>query len=62
MGVPTVWQNRMVVVAKKNSKPRRTVDLAPLNKHCKRETHPTEAPFHQVSRVKAGTYKSVVDA
>ena len=27
MGVPTTWQSRMVVVAKKSGKPRRTVDL-----------------------------------
>ena len=52
----------MVVVAKKSGKPRRTVDLSPLNKHCLRETHSTETPFFQVSRVWKNTYKSVVDA
>ena len=62
VGVPTKWQLRMVVVAKKSGKPRRTVDLSPLNKHCLRETHSTETPFNQVSRVKNNTYKSVVDA
>ena len=54
MGVPTTWQSRMVVVAKKSGKPRRTVDLSPLNKHCLRET--------QVSGVEPGTFKSVLDA
>ena len=52
----------MVVVAKKSGKPRRTVDLSPINKHCLRETHSTETPFNQVSRVKKNTHKSVVDA
>ena len=42
MGVPTTWQSRMVVVAKKSGKPRRTVDLSPLNKHCLRETPSTK--------------------
>ena len=50
------------MVAKKLGKPRRMVDLSPLNKHCLRETHSTETPFNQVSRVKDNTYKSVVDA
>ena len=51
-----------MVVTKKSGKPRRTVDLSPLNKHCLRETHTTEAPFFQVSRVKKNTYKIMVDA
>ena len=62
MGVPTRWQARMVVVAKKSGLPRRTVDLKMLNDHCLRETHPTEAPFYQVSRVEEDSYKSVFDA
>ena len=61
-GVPAKWQSRTVVVAKKSGKPRRTVDLSPLNKHCLRETHSTETPFNQVSRVENNTYKSMVDA
>merc|ERR1712082_353633 len=61
-GIPTKWQSRMVVVAKKNGMPRITVDLSPLNKHCHHETHSTETPFNQVSRVEKYTYKSVVDA
>ena len=61
VGVPTRWQSRMVVVAKKSGKPRRTVDLSPLNKHCLRGTHSNETPFFQVSRVRQNTYKSVVD-
>ena len=62
MGVSTRWQSRMAVVAKKSGKPRRMVDLSPLNKQCLMETHTTEVPFLQISCVKPGTYKSVIDA
>ena len=37
-GVPTLWQARMHVVPKHDGTPRRTVDLRPLNKYCKRES------------------------
>ena len=40
-GEPGTWCHRMVVTRKHDGKPRRTVDLSPLNKHCKRETHVT---------------------
>ncbi len=43
-GVPTTWLHRMVVVPKPSGEPRRTVDLSPLNKFCKRETHVTVPP------------------
>ena len=62
IGVPTRWQSRMIVVAKKSGKPRRTVDLSPLNRYCLRETHPTEPTFHQLSRVPPGCWKTVLDA
>ncbi|XP_064115112.1 myoferlin-like [Macrobrachium nipponense] len=61
-GTATDWCARMVVVAKKNGKPRRTVDYQELNKNCKRETHHTCAPFDMVSGVPLRTYKTVVDA
>ena len=47
MGEPVTWCHRMVVCAKKNGKPRRTVDFQPLNKHAARETHHTQSPFIQ---------------
>ena len=50
------------VLAKKSGKTTRTVDLSPLNKYCLRETHSTETPFLQVSRVRKNTYKRVMDA
>ena len=61
-GVPTTWLHRMVVVAKPNGEPRRTVDLSPLNKFCKRETHVTVPPFRQARLVPAQTWKTVTDA
>ena len=61
-GVPTTWLHRMVVVAKPNGEPRRTVDLSPLNSHCKRETHVTVPPFRQARLIPANTWKTVTDA
>lgn len=61
-GVPTTWLHRMVVVPKPSGEPRRTVDLSPLNKYCKRETHATVPPFKQARLVPANTWKTVTDA
>ena len=41
VGEPVTWCHRMVVTAKKNGTPRRTVNLQALNRHAKRETHHT---------------------
>ena len=46
IGEPVTWCGRMVVCAKKNGKPRRTVDFQALNLHATRETHHTQSPFH----------------
>lgn len=62
VGTPVTWCHKMVVVPKKSGKPRRTVDLQPLNKYAVRETHHTEAPFHQARAVPPNTYKTVSDA
>lgn len=64
MGViePVTWCHRMVVCAKKNGEPRRTVDLQPLNAHALRETHHTPSPFHQARSVPNGKVKTVLDA
>ena len=59
---PVTWCHRMVVCAKKNGKPRRTVDFQQLNKHATRETHHTPSPFHQARLVPHGTKKTVLDA
>ena len=50
IGTPVTWCHRMVICAKKNGKPRRTVDFQALNKHAFRKTHHTQSPFHQARR------------
>ena len=56
------WCHRMVVTRKHDGSPRRTVDLPPLNRFCKREVFPPEAPFHLARRVLGHTWKTVTDA
>ena len=48
--------------AKKNGKPRRTVDFQALNAHAIRETNHTQSTFHQARSVPRGTKKTVFDA
>jgi len=62
VGEPVTWCHRMVVCAKKNGKPRRTVDLQALNKHAARETHHTASPFLQARSVPALKKKTIFDA
>ena len=62
VGEPVTWCHRMVVCAKKNGSPRRTVDLQGLNAHATRETHHTQSPFHQARAVPKGKKKTVLDA
>ena len=52
----------MVICAKKNGKPRRTVDFQPLNKFATRETHHTQSPFLQARSVPHGMKKTIFDA
>ena len=61
-GVPVVWCHRMVVTRKNDGTPRRTVDLSPLNKFCKRESFYSESPFLLARRVESKAWKSVTDA
>ena len=61
-GIPVTWCHRMVVTRKHDGTPRRTVDLSPLNRYCKRETHLGESPFILARRVPQDTWKSVTDA
>lgn len=62
VGAPVTWCHRMVVVPKKSGKPRRTVDLQPLNRYAIRETHHTESPIHLARAVPPNTFKTVMDA
>ena len=61
-GEPVTWCHRMVVTRKHEGSPRRTVDLSPLNKHCKRETFASESPFQIIHRIRRDTWKTVTDA
>ncbi|KAK3715193.1 hypothetical protein RRG08_040042 [Elysia crispata] len=62
IGEPVTWCHCMVICAKKNGKPRRTVDFQPLNAQAKRETHHTRSLFHQARSVPHGKKKTVLDA
>eukprot|EP00745_Piridium_sociabile_P016047 TRINITY_DN23877_c0_g1_i16.p1 TRINITY_DN23877_c0_g1~~TRINITY_DN23877_c0_g1_i16.p1 ORF type:complete len:1035 (+),score=142.70 TRINITY_DN23877_c0_g1_i16:69-3173(+) len=61
-GEPVSWCHRMVVTRKHDGTPRRTVDLSPLNKFCKRETFASESPFQLARRIPGDTWKTVTDA
>ena len=61
-GETTEWCSRMVITRKADGGPRRTVDLSPLNPYCKRETHPSKAPFNLARSVPNRSIKTVFDA
>ena len=58
VGEPVTWCHRMVVCAKKNGQPCRTVDF---NLHATRETHHTHSPFHQARSIPSHKRKTVLD-
>ena len=62
IGEPVTWCHRMVICAKNDGTPRRTVDFLPLNAHATRETHHTPSPFHQARSVTHGKKNTVLDA
>lgn len=62
MGESVDWCHRMVVTRKHDGSSHHSVNLSLLNKHCKRETHNSESPFHLARRIPQGTYKTVTDA
>ena len=55
LNIPTKWQHRMVVVAKHDGSPRRTVDYRNLNKHTPRQTHHTPSPWSLASSIPPGS-------
>ena len=59
---PVTWCSRMVITAKSDGSPRRTVDLQPQNRHAVRQTHHVESPFHLAVKVPQNTVKTVTDA
>ena len=56
------WCHRMVVTRKHDSSPRRTVDLSPLNKICRRETYAMESFFQLSRRIPKDSWKTVTNA
>ena len=62
IGDRVTWCHGMVIYAKKNGKPRRTVDFQALNVYAARETHHTPSPFHQARGVPENKRKPVFDA
>ena len=52
----------MVVVAKKDGSPRRTIDLQRLNEATYRATHHTSSPFNLASSIPPNTRKTILDA
>ena len=60
-GEPTPWCAKLVITAKKDGKPRRTVDLSELTKAGIRETHHTRSPFKVVCSVPRGMVKTTLD-
>ena len=59
--MPDEWLAKMVVVAKPDGTPRRTIDFSQLNKACLRQTHYTVPPFQQALTIPHGVYKTVLD-
>lgn len=59
---PVTWLHNMVVTAKHDGSPRRTIDLQPLNRHSTRETHHTVPPAKQARSIPPGVFKTVTDA
>ena len=62
IGTPVEWCSPMVVTAKKNGKPRRTIDLQHLNSQCSRETHHCQSPFLAACQVPPNKKKTILDA
>ena len=59
---PVTWCSRMVVTAKADGTPRRTVDLQPQNRQSVRQTHHVQSPFKLAGQIPQGTKKTVTDA
>ena len=62
VGDPVTYCHRMVICAKKDGKPRRTVDMQSLNANATLETHHTQSQFHQARSVPAGMKQTDFDA
>ena len=61
LNTPARWQSRMVIAAKHDGSPRRTVDYGPLNSHCPRQTHHTVNPWQLATSIPEQKRKTVLD-
>ena len=59
---PVTWCHRMVINTKSDGSPRRTIDMSPLNRVCKREPHGGKSPFQMARAIPRDTWKTVQDA
>ena len=59
---PVTWCHKMIICTKQDGKPRRTIDMSPLNKVCLREPHGSKSPFHMARAIPRNTWKTVQDA
>ena len=59
---PVSWCHKMVISTKQDGNPRRTIDMSPLNRVCKREPHGSKTPFHMARAIPRDTWKTVQDA
>ena len=55
------WSAKLEIAAKKDGRPRRTVDLSGLTRAGIRETHHTRSPIKGVYSVPSGMVKTKVD-
>ena len=62
IGEANPWCSKMVIVKKKDRKPRLTVDYQKLNEKCEREAYHSPRPLDVVSNIPAHTNKTVLDA
>ena len=62
VGEPTTWCSQMVIIQKKDGRPRRTVDFQKLNSQCYREIHHCQPPFILASQIPINVKKTVFDA
>ena len=62
IGTPIKWCSPMIVVPKKDGRPRIVVDFKKLNEQCYRETHHCPPPFILASQVPNNVKKTIFDA
>ena len=57
IGEPVEWCSKIIVIRRKDGRPRRTVDLQELNFQCQCKTHYCQSPFQLASQVPTNAKK-----